>query len=357
MHPTHDAYLDELAKNARPSAARLLRAYGPPNEWSGAVAGMLGPQGRAEVTKLWRSLSKEEKAKALAAWRKAMREPEKTAADVRVMLQRLSNAKGVRVGPSMMAVQGGGAVSIANKRAIDPLLAHRQGKMLRFAEKLQGVGELLGERGSPLRDVAGGIREGARHMRRDALNHAGHIRVDPDLTEAATRVAAGGKKLAGEGKDAHTALVLGHEMSERRVKAHEVAPLYSHISPKVLLEEHGMLSRATGPGAADAVARLRAARAASGEAKHMQNLATTALRDPRAAQFFAEGEKVPKAMRKAILRKVQADPKLLQRTAPGVGDRLARAVQGLRKTPERTRAAAEMNQQAFRSALAAYGEP
>jgi hypothetical protein len=270
-------------------------------------------------------------------------EIEKQAADVGVMLKRLSEAKGVKVGPSMVALQGGGAVSMANRGAMKPLLDHRLGKPERLADRMQQLGQRFGDKGAPLQGIGGGIKESLRIMRDATRAQAGQVRVDPDVTEATVRSLAGGKKLTGKARDAHTALVLGHEMAERRVKAREVAPLYSHISPKVLLEEHGMLSKATGPGAAEAVARLRAARRTTGEAEHMKNLATTSLRDPRAAQFFAEGEKVPKAMRKAILRKVQQDPTLLQRTKPGLGYHARQAVSDLSKLPERARAVVDAN--------------
>lgn len=42
-----------------------LVAYGPPNEWSGAVAGLLGPEGRRELVRLWKSLSSEERKEVL----------------------------------------------------------------------------------------------------------------------------------------------------------------------------------------------------------------------------------------------------------------------------------------------------
>lgn len=53
----------------RTAAAWLIEA-GPPNEWSGAVAGILGQENRKRVTALWDALKAADKKRALDAWEK-----------------------------------------------------------------------------------------------------------------------------------------------------------------------------------------------------------------------------------------------------------------------------------------------
>lgn len=120
-----------------------------------------------------------------------------------------------------------------------------------------------------------------------------------------------------EGRRAIGAVVGAHELSERQVAPRNmVRGFHSHASPEVLLKEHNTLSRLTGEGAEAARTSMRALRAQTGEAAHMRNLVTTAFNDPRAANYLNEGEKVPKAMRKALLRKVRQDPSILRTSAP-----------------------------------------
>ena len=276
-------------------------------------------------------------------------ELQKIAADVRTMLNQISNAKGVHIGKSQITEMMGGAASSLPERGTKIVFDRNAAKPKAAAERLRRLGGALESAGTSLsnkgklpallgkpmaragkttRESGGVVLGGMKLARRNSLSMAGQIHVDPDATDATLRSIAGGPKLGPDAKKAQTAVVLGHEEAERRVKPGEIAPLYSHASPKVLLEEHGMLSKATGPGAAEARTRFRQLRERTGEAQHMKNLAVTALNDPRALQYFEEGQKIPKAMRKAIMRKVNEDPGLVNRTKPG---RAYDARQALRK--------------------------
>jgi site-specific DNA-adenine methylase len=52
----------------RKSTAALLVECGPPDEWSGGVASVLGEEGRKRITELWNELSQEDKKKVLDAF-------------------------------------------------------------------------------------------------------------------------------------------------------------------------------------------------------------------------------------------------------------------------------------------------
>lgn len=153
-----------------------------------------------------------------------------------------------------------------------------------------------------------------------SANYGGSTMVHPEIAARMSTALTGMPHLGPEGQTAHTGVTAAHEIAERRIRPRNVVGgFYSHLSPDVLLQEHNTLSRLTGPGAAEARNVIRSQRALSGEAPHLQNMVTTAFNDPRAASFLAEGEKVPKAMRKALLRKIQQDPSIISRSAPQVG--------------------------------------
>ena len=150
--------------------------------------------------------------------------------------------------------------------------------------------------------------------------HGGTTLVHPEINARVARAMTGGAPLSPQGQSAYTGVSAAHEIAERRVHPRNVVGgFYSHVSPDVLLQEHNTLSRLTGPGADEARNMGRAMRMGTGETPHLKNMLTTAFNDPRAAGYLAEGEKVPKAMRKALLRKIQQDPSIIARSAPQVG--------------------------------------
>ena len=239
-------------------------------------------------------------------------ELEKVSADLGQLFAKMRKLKGVNIGPSPrakgtrslgdlrhrlfmeeapwqgadIAAVGGGAVYLPSRKISKHprALAHQQAM-------LQGL---------PKRVATAMLR-----VSEEAEKYPGQVYVDPRVGDMATRwlPGGGGKALTGPGRRALGAVFAGHELAERGVRSKEVAPLASHLSPKVLMIEHNLLSRATGRGSEEAVARLRALREATGEADVMRRFAERALNDPRAKQFFEPGEKIPKAMRKALTRK------------------------------------------------------
>jgi hypothetical protein len=116
-----------------------------------------------------------------------------------------------------------------------------------------------------------------------------------------------------DGKKATHAVTLMHEQYERGVKPRDVNLPYAqargHISPGVIVKEHNLLSRLKGPGADEARGLWRGIRKSRGEDADIKD-GFANIFGPRSAQFLAEGEKVPKAMRKKYLRKIR----------PGKGD-------------------------------------
>jgi site-specific DNA-adenine methylase len=61
--------LDKAGKSPR----AMLEAAGPPNEWSGAIAGLLGPDNRKAIEDAWEALSAEEKKKVEAAFHRSFK--------------------------------------------------------------------------------------------------------------------------------------------------------------------------------------------------------------------------------------------------------------------------------------------
>lgn len=56
-----ERYIEKAAADEDPK--RLLVKFGPPNEWSGCIAGVLGPDRRRMLVRAWKGLSKEERAR------------------------------------------------------------------------------------------------------------------------------------------------------------------------------------------------------------------------------------------------------------------------------------------------------
>lgn len=61
-----------LSPEDKAKGIKLLITYGPPREWSGAVAATLSPEDRALITRVWKSLSKEEQNAVYAKFEAAM---------------------------------------------------------------------------------------------------------------------------------------------------------------------------------------------------------------------------------------------------------------------------------------------
>lgn len=121
-----------------------------------------------------------------------------------------------------------------------------------------------------------------------------------------------------DGQRALTGLTLSHELAERRTAPRDFGEFRSHASPDVLLKERNALARIEGPGAAEAKELISKVRESSGETDHIRRLLTTTYGD-RAAQFLEGDQKVSKAMRKNLLRKLRENPKLIEETASAPG--------------------------------------
>lgn len=108
------------------------------------------------------------------------------------------------------------------------------------------------------------------------------------------------KSLSGEGRRAVNVAAGLHEGFERGVTPTQSAPAHGHASPQVIINEHNLLSKMTGPGADEA-------RNAFGSLRGNREYAD--LRNgleqkygPRAKQFMEQGAKIPSAMRKNYVR-------------------------------------------------------
>lgn len=144
------------------------------------------------------------------------------------------------------------------------------------------------------------------HIEQVIRSHPGRI---VTLGPKAVAAQLGAKKISKPGRAAlHDATVM-HEQFERAVRPRDMNLAYitnrGHRSTDVLAKEHNMLSRLEGPGADEARKTFRGYRQASGETAELQNLLVDTY-GHRAAQFMQEGRKIPKAMRKDLLRKIRA---------------------------------------------------
>jgi hypothetical protein len=144
------------------------------------------------------------------------------------------------------------------------------------------------------------------HIERAIRAHPGRI---VTLGPRAVATQLGAKKISKPGRAALYDATVMHEQFERAVKPRDMNLAYmtnrGHRSTDVLAKEHNMLSRLEGPGAHEARKALRGARQARGETAELQKLLVDTY-GPRAAQFMQEGRKIPKAMRKDLLRKTRA---------------------------------------------------
>jgi hypothetical protein len=130
-------------------------------------------------------------------------------------------------------------------------------------------------------------------------------------------LAAVGKNQAGgwnspktpEGRRSLRDMITAHESFERQVRPKDfsstMANTKGHASIDVLMKERNMLNKLKGPGAKEAVRALRTTRNARGESRMLRNELTGAY-GPRAHRFLNPGQKIPKAMRKDMLRRARS---------------------------------------------------
>lgn len=110
-------------------------------------------------------------------------------------------------------------------------------------------------------------------------------------------------EISGPARKAYNIATILHEGFERGVKPDEIAYVFSHNSPKVLMNEHNMIERMTGPGAQEAKSVFKAMRKIFDE----QGALRLALMDTygnRADRFLGPGQKIPAAMRRDFTRKM-----------------------------------------------------
>ena len=262
-------------------------------------------------------------------------ELEKIAVSVKDLYQGVSRAGNIKIGPSPIAARGGGGVTVPAEKVVRGLAERKVAPARRVVSGLETARSYLptaltGAAKKRGYDVDQAMRQ-ARRLPKDMEDYIvrssglmgmmdggpgkgfGRIAVDPKALDTVMPAMAGTRRaMSSADSDALSAVVGSHELAERAVKKRHMAPVYSHLSPEVLLKEHNLLSRLTGKGSDHARATMRGLRRTTGEADHMRHLLMEAF-GPRAGQFMAEGEKVPAAMRRALRRRLQEDPSLLSR--------------------------------------------
>lgn len=126
---------------------------------------------------------------------------------------------------------------------------------------------------------------------------------------AAASAGQNSRKLSRAGRDAlHDALVL-HEGFERGVRPKDVnigySDEYGHMGPGVIINEHNMLSKMSGPGSDEARKVVRAIREAPGREMDDLRESFRGAYGPRAERYLRDGNRVPKAMKKNYLRRIR----------------------------------------------------
>lgn len=271
----------------------------------------------------------EKKAFARSFWS----EVEKIAVDAEELSRKTRAAKGVRIGTGLDAMGQAGALTIPPKQPMGALIQQRMAPAANIINKASDYAARLPRFGGDLSkkiqeggsELLRGMEENIRAQTR-AVGRPGDIVINPDLIEKVMPALGGrkGQPLSPAGKSALTGVITSHELAERRVKKRDIAPIASHLSPDVLFKEHNMLSRLTGAGSDEARDTLRAVRRSTGEESHVRRIVGEAIKDPRAQAYLAEGEKIPKAMRKHILRTIRANPAVAN-PPEALVERLARA--------------------------------
>jgi len=115
------------------------------------------------------------------------------------------------------------------------------------------------------------------------------------------------RSMSPQGKRALNLTGIGHEAAERTTHPDSVLAVASHLSPDVLLREHNMLSRLTGPGSAEASNFMRAMRRQSGEGTSMQDFLDKMYPSKGSKVImpeYGQGAKITKAMRKDLRRRI-----------------------------------------------------
>lgn len=111
-------------------------------------------------------------------------------------------------------------------------------------------------------------------------------------------------QISGQGQKAFNTATILHEGFEKGVNP-STAGNYGlgHMSPKVLFNEHNMMTNMTGPGAEEAKGAFQKLRSLTGEDQIMKQTLQDAY-GPRMANFsYGEGTKIPKAMKKDLINK------------------------------------------------------
>jgi len=129
----------------------------------------------------------------------------------------------------------------------------------------------------------------------------GAVRTQDALRRAGAPIPA---LATGQGQRAVNISTGLHEGYERAVKPHQRAPAFGHYSPEVLMKEHNMLQKMTGPGSAEARTYFRGLRAGAGDSPALMSTVRE-LYGPRGVEYVKE-HGFSKAMRKNLTQNVRA---------------------------------------------------
>ncbi len=206
------------------------------------------------------------------------------------------------------------AVSTQQLAAAAERIGYRKATVGRAIRNPRKIGRLLSTRKSPALSLPSAkvMQERASERMWELAGESlkrkqGRIYVRSSK-ELAKKLAPGQKLGKGDRRAVRDAVVV-HEGAERKVPhrltANDYHDTYGHANPRVLLHEHNMISRLTGPGSEKVRKAFRGMRESTGEMSDLQR-SMEKVYGPRVRQFFREGEKVPKAVTKDFAKRVAA---------------------------------------------------
>jgi hypothetical protein len=206
---------------------------------------------------------------------------------------------GGRIGPREYAAIGGGVFTHPPARAVNEL-TRQQTRATRRTALLAGASRSQVREGmSQLETAREGMKKRLMAHGKKSIIVAGGGKMTPSHVIGEMT----GKKLSPEARKAVNVASLHHEGFERAAmkKGRRMSYGYGHASPEVLAKEHNLYARLTGKGADEARAAIQNVRGQAGDAEALNKLLKKRF-GARAGITYGQGQKIPKAMRKALRR-------------------------------------------------------
>lgn len=200
-------------------------------------------------------------------------------------------------------VSGGGAITSIPRNLKDAVRA-------RHEDVFRAVGKKRGYSSAEVEDALQNLRNTPNAMF-VSPNNRSYVLTGRGAANPGSLIGKS-KGWRGESRKAFNVLASHHEGFERAaLKGKNIDPAYAHMSPDVLMKEHNLLTRLTGPGSEEAKRTLLDTREVMGDAKALSDSLVERF-GPKAKIEYGTSQKIPKAMRKAFLKDVPETWRSLQ---------------------------------------------